>query len=267
MIATEIRSPLDQWRWRLGGRHGNRSPRPLGALGYLARGPVLEGLVEIEKLVLVVLYDEPAGQGQHSLRLAGYSGASVPWGVKWGGSQQCKFNKNLLLQPVADGPGLRLSTAGSDLLRLGLQLDRDLDRHIRYPSLPVRPQLRLPYLWAGFKPADVSSMTGEGPELAAYGRRTGRSPQRLLEGIRRDCFGLSLYPLCWVSHHWQQAVTVFADLERFPRRQVFSLRRLPGDLIGYRDAAEHDFYHNRFRPHVQGHRQGRPRRMRLPVAD
>jgi hypothetical protein len=48
--------------------------------------------------------------------------------------------------------------------------------------------------------------------------------------------------LAWVSHHWQQVVTVFADLERFPRWQVFQLRQLPDDLVGYRDAAEFQFH-------------------------
>jgi hypothetical protein len=81
----------------------------------------------------------------------------------------------------------------------------------------------LPCLWAGFKPAEATSITGEGPELEAYCRRTGKSADRLLDEIRREYFGLSLRPFPWVSHHWQQAVAVFADLTRFPRRQVFRL--------------------------------------------
>lgn len=247
MIATPQLAPLNQWRQRFGGRHRHyRRPRPLAALGYLAHGPVLEGLVEIEKLLLVVLYDAPTGRGQHAVRLAGYSGDRVPWGIKWGGSEQCRFLKNLLLQPVANGPGLRLSTTSTELLHLGLQLDRELERHLRQPSLPVRQQLRLPCLWAGFKPADAVAITGEGPELEAYSRRTGKSAEGLLEGIRREYFGLSLYAFPWVSHHWQQAVAVFADLARFPRRQVFRLRQLPSALIGCQDNAEFDFCNSRF---------------------
>ena len=45
-------------------RRRNRRPRRLAALGYLPQGPVLEGLIEIEKLLLVVLYDAPTGHGQ-----------------------------------------------------------------------------------------------------------------------------------------------------------------------------------------------------------
>jgi len=67
---------------------------------------------------------------------------------------------------------------------------------------------------------------------------------------RRDYQGLTLFPLAWVSHHWQQAVAVFADLERFPRRQVFRLGQLPDDLVGYQDATEYDFYGNKFRQHI-----------------
>ena len=120
MIATLQPSPLDQWRQRFGGRRRrNRRPRPLAALGYLAHGPVIEGLIEVEKLLLIVLYDAPTGHGQHALRLAGYSGTRVPWGVKWGGAEQCRFLKNLLLQPVPNGPGLRLSTASTDSVAAG----------------------------------------------------------------------------------------------------------------------------------------------------
>ncbi len=254
MISTLQPAPLDRWRQRFGGRRRhNRRPRPLAALGYLAHGPVLEGLVELEKLLLVVLYDVPTGHGQHTVRLAGYSGARVPWGVQWGGSEQCRFLKNLLLQPVANGPGLRLSTTSTDLLHLGLQLDHELERHVRHPALPLRQQLRLPCLWAGFKPADAAAITGEGPELEAYSRRTGKSAERLLERIRREYFGLWLYPFPWLSHHWQQAVAVFADLQRFPKRQVFHLRQPSADLVGFQDVAQFDLLSSRFRPITAGH--------------
>ena len=38
---------------------------------------------------------------------------------------------------------------------------------------------------------------------------------------------------------------MFADLERFPRRQVFRLEKLPNDLAGFDGAAEYDFSHFR----------------------
>ena len=47
---------------------------------------------------------------------------------------------------------------------------------------------------------------------------------------------------------------MFADLERFPRRQVFRFATSPGDLIGYQGAAEYDFVKTAFRPGPNGAR-------------
>ena len=213
----------------------------------MANGPVVDGLVEIENLTIIVLYDDPLQSGHCALRLAGYSGSRIPWGVRFGGPEQCRFFKDLSLQPVPKACGYRLDLACTELLTLGLGLERELDRHARYPQRQVREQVCLPKLWAGFRATDTASITGDGPELAAYAARTGKSPQHLLQHLRRDHLGLAVYPLAWVSHHWQQAVAVFADLERFPRRQVFHLRQLPDDLVGYQGAAEFDFMESPFR--------------------
>jgi hypothetical protein len=224
-------------------------------LGYLTNGPVTDGLIEVEKLTIVILYTEQFHSGHSALRLAGYSGNRVPWGVRLGGAENCKFFKDLSLQPVPAARGYRLDLASKELLVLGLQLDRELDRHARYPQRQVRKHLQLPKLWAAFRPADVANITGGGPELAAYANRTGRHPQRLLEHLRRDHLGLALCPGAWVSHHWQQAVAVFADLERFPKRQVFRLGKLPDDLVGYQDATEYNFHESRFRQHTRDSRR------------
>jgi hypothetical protein len=262
MIATlEPPSLLDQWRQRLGGRRRHAQPRPLAALGYLVNGPVIDGLIEVEKLTLVLLCDELIRPGHCALRLAGYVGSRVPWGVRFGGPEQCLFFKDLRLQPVPGARGYRLDLASTELLALGLQLDRELDRHTRYCQRQVREHVQLPKLWAGFQPADAAGITGDGPELAAYAARTGRSPQRLLEQLRRDHLDSAIFPLAWVSHHWRQAVAVFADLERFPRRQVFRARHLADDLVGYQDAAEHDFFNSRFRSGPKRH----PARQPQPV--
>jgi hypothetical protein len=244
MIATlAALSPLDQWRQRFGGRRrGHIQPRPLAAMRYLATNPVIDGLIAVEDLTLVLLYDEPIGPRYCALRLAGFSGNRIPWGVRFGGPENCRFLKDLRLQPVPGGRGYRLDLADTELLFLALALERELDRHARYRQRRVREQVCLPKLWAGFQPADAARITGGGPELAAYAALTGKSPQYLLDRLRREKFGLVLYPLAWVSHHWQQVVTVFADLERFPRWQVFRLRQLPGDLVGYQDAAEFQFH-------------------------
>jgi hypothetical protein len=210
-------------------------------VGYLANGPVTDGLIPVERLTIILLYDAPIRPGHCALRLAGYFGSRIPWGVRFGGPENCRFVKDLRLQPVPGGSGYRLDLASEDLLMLGLGLARVLDRCARYRQGQVREHVCLPKLWAAFSPADVMNITGDGPELAAYARRTGRSPQRLLEHLRRDHLGMTIFPLAWVSHRWQQAVAVFADLARFPRQQVFRLRHLSDDLVGFQDAAEYDF--------------------------
>ena len=256
MIATLQPSPLDQWRQRFGGRRRRNSrPRPLTALGYLANGPVIGGRIEVENLTIVILYTEQLRSGHCALRLAGYSGSRVPWGVRFGSSENCRFFKDLSLQPVPAARGYRLDLASTELLALGLGLERELDRHARYRQRQVRQHLQLPKLWAAFRPADEANITGDGPELAAYASRTGRNPKCLLQHLRRDRFGLTLYPFAWVSHHWQQAVAVLADLERFPKRQVFRLRQLPDDLVGYQDATEYDFHESRFRQRARDSRR------------
>ena len=264
MIATlEPPSPLDQWRQRLGGRRRRAQPRPLAAMGYMANGPVIDGLIEVEKLSLIILYDAQLHAGHFALRLAGYSGSRVPWGVRFGGPENCWFSKDFALQPVPRGRGYRLDLASAELLALGLQLERELDRCARHRQRPVREQVCLPKLWAGFQSADAANITGDGPELAAYVARTGRSPQRPLEHLRRDHLGMAVFPLGWVSHHWQQAVAVFADLERFLKRQVFRLRQPSDDLIGCQDAVEFDFQ-SRFR-HANSGRRRRHAGQRAPA--
>ena len=85
MIPTSEPTPLDQWRERLGGRRRRAQPRPIAALGYLTDCPTVDGLIEVEKLTMVLLHDEPIRFGQCALRLAGHCGSRVPWGVRFGG--------------------------------------------------------------------------------------------------------------------------------------------------------------------------------------
>ena len=144
-------------------------------MGYLTESPTVDGLIEVEKLTLVLLYDEPIRFGQCALRLAGHCGNRVPWGVRFGGYGHCRFVKDLMLQPVPGGESYRLDLANEELLVLGLQLDRDLDRHLRFRK-PLRDRPHLPKLWAGFPPEIAASITGDGPELAAYTVRLAPTP-------------------------------------------------------------------------------------------
>jgi hypothetical protein len=94
---------------------------------------------------------------------------------------------------------------------------------------------------------------GGGPELTAYCQRIGQSPGPTLDRFRRHCRGLTLYPLPWVSHHWQEMATVFADVAHFAQRQIFPLRNVAEDFIGYQGAAQFDFANSRFRQGLVDH--------------
>lgn len=244
MIASIEPTPLELWQRQFGSHR--RPICPLAAMGYLTNGSVVGGLLEVDKLVLVVLYDEPDDFGRARRILAGFTGTRVPWGVRWGGPEGSTFFKHLRLSPRPGAKGVRLDTAG-DLLHLALHLDREIQRHWHYGRRCKRDQLLLPRLWAGFRPTDTGAVTGDGPELTAYCQRTGISPDHALRTIRRDYFGLVLHPLGWVSHHWQRAVAIFADLDHFPKRQVFPVHRPSEELVGCCGATEYDFLHDRFR--------------------
>ena len=148
---------------------------------------------------------------------------------------------------MAGARGLRLDASSTDLIRLALYLNRDIQRHSFYGRRCKSDQVRLPKLWAGFRPGEVAQVEGDGPELADYCARTGHSASEALATIRREHFGLVLLPFAWVSSAWQQAAAVFADLRRYPLRQVFPISKLPDDLIGFQGAAEFNFHHSRFR--------------------
>ena len=254
MIVDSQESLLNDWRLCMA-RRQSTGRQPLAALGYLIDGPVSRGLVEVEHVTLAVLYDELVGGDQLALRLAGYSGTQVPWGVMWGGAEQNRFFKDLSLQPVPQSRGLRLDLARPRLLRIGLQLERELDRYARHPTLATRPNLRLPCLWAAFAPQHATGLAGDGPELDAYARRMRKGMAEAFSAVRRQHHGLILHPLAWVGRHWERAATIFVDLARFPTRQVFRLDDLPRNLAGYQDAAEFNFFESRFRRRIpHGHR-------------
>lgn len=248
MIATVQPSLLARWRRQLG-RSSRRtaSPRPMTAFGYLANGPALGGLIEIQNLVLVVLYDQLHADGKLSLNLAGFSGRRVPWGVQWGGALGNLFFKNLLLRPRPEARGRCIDTSRVQLLELALHLDRQLDCHKRYQRLVQGRQLTLPKLWAGFRKPLVPTITADGPELFAAAQRCGLRPNELLGKSWQDYEGLALAPLEWVSHDWQQITAVFADVAKFPDYQVVPLHDPETDLQGYRGASQFDFCHTRFR--------------------
>jgi hypothetical protein len=238
---------MQQWQDQIGARQSRPSaPRRIGALSYIFNGPIVNSLIEIKHLCLAVLYDDWSGHQCGPIRLAGFTGGRVPRGVFWGGAERNLFYKDVSLPPSQDGKGMRLNPDCSGLLPLGLQLDRLIERRRRQRYCAIRRRLKLPRLWAAFNPENAGSIFPDGPELAATFSRSGQSAEPVLESERRTHVGLTLFPLVWVSHHWQQTVAVFADLHGFPKRQVFRIPRVPEDLQGQNGAAQFDFSVNRF---------------------
>ena len=264
-LSTAVSAELLQhWRRQIGGRRRWRraqGPRPLGAMSYLTSRPAVNSLVDIRRLVLVVLHDQARDDDAPAIRVAGYSGASVPWGAQWGGPAQNRFAKDLSLPPSLQAQGARFDLAAKGSLALALQLDRQLERRRRYPHFPKR-RLRLPQLWAAFLPADAVSLGGVGAEFEAACRQTGLRPAELLASVGRSHQGLRLFPIEYVSHAWAKFVCVLADLRGFPKRQVFVVEHPAADLCGYDGAVEFDFFHSRFGTPSSRPSQRRRRRRR-----
>lgn len=228
-------------------RPSKRRPRSIvsvAALGYLARGRTNRGLIPVEELTLVVLYGNAIKPGRW---LAGYSAQRVPWGVAWGGVERNTFLKDLCLAPTIGGRAAELDLQQAALVELARQLNQCLEQQ-RTQRLPaVQKRLELPRLWAGFEPAAARRIKCAGPELSALCRRRRQPARMLLRSARRRHQDLVLYPLEWVSHEWREMACVFADVGRFRKRQLFRLQDPAQDLVGYRGAAEFDFYRSRFR--------------------
>jgi hypothetical protein len=234
---------LVRWKRQFGDRPSQETQRPfrLAALGYLTSVPARHGLIELKHLQLVVFRGDRPDTG---LSLVGFSAALVDWGVAWGSPARNQFDKDLCLEPRLGARGRRLDLARRELVELGLTFEREVRRHTRFRRFPIRRSVKLPRLWAGFRPADADGLEGDGPEFEAACRLARRPAARLLAQSCRRRFGLALYPLDWVSHRWQAFAQTYADLSRFPRCQVFRVR--DGQLAGYRGAAQFDLDQSRF---------------------
>ena len=244
MIATlEPPSPLDQWRQRFGGRRRRTQPRPLAAMGYLANGPVIDG-------------PDRGREADHSNTLRR---ADPPWALR------PPIGRVI---PAAASPGASASAAPRSA---GSSRTSCSSRSLG-PGLPARPGQ---HGTAGPGPATgpragpprtVSAAAGAG--AASPAEALGRIPacrrcqhhrrRAGTGGLRRADRQIAPAPAGTpaprslrpdpLSRSPGSATTgsrpcaVFADLERFPRRQVFLLRQLPDDLVGFQDAAEFDFH-------------------------
>ncbi len=193
---------------------------------------------------------------------AGYSANSVPWGLKIGGADACKFDKDLAVAPAPCAKGRRFDSSSGELISMALSQDRLLERHSRYQHLPRRLQPRWPRLWAAFSPDVASQLEMAGPEFESEHRRIDCSTIPLLA---RTAPGLMLYPLAYVSHAWRQILTIFADLTTVPKRQVISLSSDACNLRGHEGAVEFDLVSSRFTTSNNSRRRSTPRKHHAPV--
>jgi hypothetical protein len=240
---------IQRWRQQIAGQRRRRAaggPRALAAVGYLVHGPVHNGLVDIRRIVFVTLHDEVDAAGRLATRVGGFRAAAVPWGVKIGGPEHTRFEKDLGRPPAFRAKGRRFDLAHPDVLAIAMDLDRLVERHLRFPHFPRRRQPRWPTLWAAFSPHVAVGLCGQGPEFEALTGPGGRGNADLLMANRRRIGGLVAFPLVYVSHAWQQCLAIHADVRSLPKRQVITLEQKAKNLCGYSGAIEFDLLHSRF---------------------
>lgn len=143
-------------------------------------------------------------------------------------------------------------TLNHSLLEHALLLDQLVD-HVPAGSVELVCDLRLPSLWAAFRPADACTLKPAGPEFEALRSRLGMSLSQLMASYRRRFLGMTLLPLAWVSHAWQQWVTLLADLSQHPQTQRLRVSNPAEQLQGFRDAAGFDLVANRFASQRSAH--------------
>jgi hypothetical protein len=220
-------------------RHSVQCPgRQLAAVGYLTRGPVRNHLVRVEDLTLVAFYRPGPANRFHVGRLVACRGVRTRRGVSWSTDQRnaSTTDVDLLRRRTRDCRRSR-----DPVSALGQRLQRLLARYERFPQMPLRTTPQLPCLWAGFWPSVARRLQGGGPEFEAVCQQTATSPEQILHDSQRRHRHLVLYPLDWVSHHWRRAVSIFADLERFPQRQVIAMGGSTDGLQEYCGASHFDF--------------------------
>lgn len=228
----------------------SRSCRRFAAMTVLTRGRPDDGLIRLHRVLFVVLYDENTGRSSPWTRLAGYAVSRVPWGVRCGGTQECRFDKNANLKPKPHAMGWRLDARSRTVIRAAARLRKEIAAQSDQFSGTKPRRIQLPEFWAGFGPSGADRIRGDGPELTGEIHATGLSADELMHDRRRDHHGLTLYPLPWVSHLWERFRAVLVDLGGLPKHQVFDVADPVKDLCGFRAACEFDFFHSRFR---EGH--------------
>lgn len=247
---------LARWRTQIGTRRtlaANILTRRAAAASYLTYGPPACGMIEVDHLVMVMLYDERIEERWPKIQLAGFTARRTENGVQWGGVDNNCFFKDLALVPRWGAQGQRLDLAKPQLLELGLALDEMATQSIATQAT----YFHLPRLWAGFRAKDAHVVERDCPELDRVMLAAASNATRTLKRVWQHYFGLTLLPYQWVTRYHHLATAVFADLRQFPKLQAFQLQRLPAALKGSYGSVPYDFSANRFARHSTSATNGR----------
>lgn len=240
------------WRRQMNARHNSMmmdARKRLVAVTIIDQSRSSSSLIDIRNLLVLVLYEDGRVSTQpqrNALRFTVYRVRQIAHGVLWGGAENCQLFKDLRLTPCAGARGQRMGRCRSELRSKALKLDSRLSRMSRYPAAPC-PGLKLPRIWAGFRRSDAVMLRGAGPEFEQACRNNAASPIALFDSGCKSAYGLTLFPLEWVSGQLDHAVGVFAEVTPSLRHQVFRYDATPKGLSGFQGASAYDFYGSRYR--------------------
>jgi hypothetical protein len=152
-------------RCRIEQQHQRRRARrrAFGSMGYLAEVPVVNGLIDVERLVFVFLQHEDAPAP--CLRLRAFRGGRIPWGVMWGGVGRCRLDRRLYSDSAIVIDERPPAIEDARLSAIIMRLDRELQQRSGCAQPRRHQKLRLPRLWAAFSTDFAHRITGDGPEF------------------------------------------------------------------------------------------------------
>lgn len=222
-VSQRKSESIQQWRRQIGCRmhlRARQGPRPQALLTYRIDVEPENGLVPLDRILFLVLFDEERRDDRCELQLytrfAGYATTIEQGRIQIGGAARCRFSKDLRRSPAVGGRGSRLDALDRDLVVQALAEERYLERHARHPHFPRRNSPKLPSLWVV-----ANSLTTEGDGF-----------QKLVPLEERASDGA--------------AGEIFVDLRSFPKRQVLNVNHPRRDLYGGAGRVEFDFYHSPF---------------------
>jgi hypothetical protein len=199
-----------------------RGPRPFVLIGHRIRGTISDSLVPLDRLAFLVMFDERTGDDRLTTRLLGFRPALGAAGIRIGGADRQLFEKDVRLAPTHEPGGRRLELADSELTEMALNWEQHLKRLNRHPHYPRRNILRWPSWWCSVAEGSLTMTV-------------------------RAHHGKALLPLEEAIASGLQVITVYADLEKLPKRQVLACDTPSRALVGQAGLVTFDLFHSRFR--------------------